>query len=147
MMNSSSFKWISAGLLCTTLVMGMTSLYLYTQIETLQAENQRTLNELDKFTMEVNIKIDYGNGSMRWYNNTRVNVGDRLLNATGDVVNVSSSQSSLGAFINSINNVGGDPNHWWIWWYYDNGWKQGPVGADQWILHEGDIVSWIYTGF
>ena len=146
-MKSDEYKWVSAALLCTTIISSAAFIYLFNQVNTLQIENQRTLSELKKFTIEVNIKLDYGNGSIVWYNNTRVGVGKSLLNATENIATVGLSESTMGAFITSINGVGDDLNAWWLWWYNDAGWKQGPVGADQWILHDGDEVSWVYTRF
>jgi len=46
--------------------------------------------------------------------------------------------------------VGGDPNTYWVWNYYDEEsgeWEYGPVACDAWVLHDGDIVSWTYAGF
>lgn len=105
------------------------------------------MRELDKFTIEVNIKLDYGNDTIVWYNNTRVSVGESLLNATKTIATVGVNSSSMGAFVTSINDVGDDPNAWWLWWYNDAGWAQGPVGADQWTLHDGDELAWVYTSF
>jgi hypothetical protein len=146
-MSSDMYKWISASLLCTTIITGMASIYLFNQVNTLQIENQRTLSALDKFTIKVNIKVDYGNGTIIWYNNTRVSVGESLLNATETTAALVVSQSIMGSFVTSINGVGDDPNAWWLWWYNDGEWIQGPVGADQWMLHDGDEVAWVYTSF
>ncbi len=146
-MNEQIYKWMSATLLCTTIIAGATSLYLNSQVINLRDEYQRTIEELDQFTIELDIKIDYGNGTTKWYNDTRVGVGESLLNATTQVANVQVSYSSFGAFVNNINEVGGDPDSWWLWKYYENEWMQGPVGANQWIVHDGDIVAWIYTSF
>jgi hypothetical protein len=146
-MSSDMYKWISAALLCTTIITGMASIYLFNQVNTLKIENQRTLSALDKYTIKVNIKVDYGNGTIIWYNNTRVSLGESLLNATETTAALAVSHSSMGSFVTSINGVGDDPNAWWLWWYNDGGWIQGPVGADQWILHDGDEVAWVYTSF
>ena len=52
-----------------------------------------------------------------------------------------------GIFVNAINGIGGEANKFWLWNYYEVGWQPGMVGADQWILQNGDIVSWIYSSF
>jgi hypothetical protein len=146
-MSESNIKWVAAALLCTTLVSGAAALYLNGRVNALEAEYQRTLGELERFTVTVNILIDYGNGTSVWYNDTRVAVGESMLEATEQVADVDYSVTEYGAFINGVNGVSGELNRYWIWSYYDGGWQYGPVGADQWRLHSGDKVAWVYTEF
>ena len=49
----------------------------------------------------------------------------------------------LGSFITGINNQLGSPGKYWM--YYVNGLKAS-VGASQYILKEGDIISWQQEG-
>jgi len=142
--------WATAALLCATLATSYTTVYYYNEADVYKRDNESLLRDLEDLTMLVNLKIDYGNGTVVWYNDTRVPLDAVLLTATKMVVSVDYSVSELGAFVNKINGVGEDPNSFWIWSYLDretDGWVPGPVGCDQWSLHNGDTVSWTYTTF
>jgi len=51
---------------------------------------------------------------------------------------------SLGIFVDSINNVKGTPNKYWI--YYVNS-KEASIGVSKYVLKSGDIVSWKQGAF
>ena len=144
------WMWAAAALLCSTLVTSYTTVYYYNEADAYKRNNDSLLRDLEDLPMLVNLKIDYGNGTVVWYNNTKVPVDAMLLTATKMVASVDYSISELGAFINKINSVGEDPNRFWLWSYLDQdteSWILGPVGCNQWTLHNGDIVSWTYTAF
>jgi hypothetical protein len=150
-MDETSFKWIAAALLCTTLIAGAAALYYMNECNRIESSYSETINELqsyvDDYTIQIDILIDYGNETYVWYNDTRIAIRESLLNATSTVTIVDKSSSEFGDFVNTINGVGGEANKFWIWSYYDEGWQPGMVGADQWIMQNGDIVSWTYSSF
>lgn len=152
--NKNMWMWATAALLCTTIATGY--LYIdkqseydklqtdYEALERAVADAQGSLNEL---TILVNLKIDYGD-SVKWYNSTRIPLNSNLLEAAEFVADVDYTIGEYGAFVNSIDDVGGDPNTYWTWNYYEDGeWQYGPVGADSWTIHDGDIISWEYSTF
>ena len=146
-MSDSTYKWAAALLLCTTIAAGAGALYLINRVNALETEYERTLSELEEFTATVDVKIDYGNGTVIWFNGTRIGAGESLLNATLRVADLDYTMYEFGVFVNMMNGVGGDPDKYWLWSYMDDGWQSGMVGADQWRLHDGDAVAWTYTGF
>jgi hypothetical protein len=101
--------------------------------------------EIDQFKIAVNILIDYGNGTSRWLNDTEIQLGSTLFNATDSIADVEYTLFELGVFVDSINGVGKDQGGWWIWYYYDDDWEYGSVGSNQWILKDGDTLSWKYN--
>jgi hypothetical protein len=144
------FLWSTVLLLCTTIVGGNLSLYYYSQAQSYLSEVESLSKELNGVTMLVNLKLDYGNGTLRWFNSTRVPIDATLLTVSKIDLNANYSVSSLGAFVTSINGVSGDPHHYWAWSYYDKTsrtWVSGPVGSDKWVLHDGDSVAWTYTSY
>jgi hypothetical protein len=147
MLSKQSLTWAAAALLCTTLAGGAASLYYYSRYTQLEAEYRETLDELELLTIKVNIMIDYGNGTAVWHNATRVGLTETLLNATLQVADVQYTVTEFGAFVDAIDGVSGVESHYWIWYRLDGGWQMGPVGSDQYRLHDGDVVAWIYTGF
>lgn len=128
-----------------TIITGSYSVFLRSQYIALKDENQKILKELHELTSTVDIMIDYGNGTKTWFNDTRIIPGESLLNVTKDITDLEYTMSEFGAFVSSINGIEGTQDNFWIWNYYEDGWKMGLTGADQKYLHEGDIVSWKYT--
>lgn len=146
-MNENTYKLLAAAFLCTTIAASAFALNYNYKYYTLEADYQTVLGELEDFTALVDIMIDYGDGAVVWYNDTRIQTGANLLEATGIACEIEYQTSDFGSFITKINGVEQDATHFWLWNYYDDGWQMGPVGADQYSLHDGDIVGWTYTSF
>lgn len=142
--------WATAALLCTTLASSYLALNYQSQKARLQEDYEELLQDVEELTITINLKIEYGEGNATWHNATRVPLDANLLTATRLVAPVDYTTSEFGAFVNEIDGVGGDDNAYWLWHYFDEdagAWEYGPSGADQWVLHNGDTVSWIYTTF
>ena len=58
-----------------------------------------------------------------------------------EVAEVEYKEYDFGVFVESINGVKGDDEHFWA--FYLNG-EQAQAGADQTILQKGDKVEWRY---
>jgi hypothetical protein len=105
-------------------------------------------------TLSVNIVIDYGNGTVKWFNETEVPAGYTLFELTQEIVTIKYSYYSYMSpghvFVDSINdksNVG--YTSYWLWNYWNNAdksWVPGPVGCDAWLLQNGGIYEWKYEG-
>lgn len=145
-MDEKTLKIIAAVLLCTTIGSGALAFQYNYQLSQLREDYEYTVSELEDYTVLVDIMIDDGE-TVTWYNDTRINVGASLLEATLEAVEMEYQVSEYGAFITSIGGLESDLAHYWLWSYYDGGWEMGAVGADQYVLHDGDIVAWTYTSF
>ena len=143
-MSENKFKLAAAVLLCTTIITGALAVQYYTQLNASKAEYEILLGELGETTVMVNILIDEGDSST-WYNDTRVPLGANLIEATEFVAEVGSQTSEWGTFVESIGETGGDSDRFWGWYHYAEGWEMGSVGADQWIVHDGDALRWTCT--
>jgi hypothetical protein len=146
-MSEQTFKLAAAALLCTTILAGVMAFQYNGQLKAVQHEYELLLVELEENTALISIRLDYGDDTVTWFNDTRVPLGTDFLNATGMISDLEVQSSDWGVFVSSIDGVGGDADSFWLWDYYDEGWQMGPVGADQWIVHDGDILSWTYTSF
>lgn len=146
-MNENLLKLIAVALLCTTIAAGAFAVNNYYKYTILEENYQKILIELDEFTALIDIMIDYSNGTIVWYNDTRIQIGASLLNATDIACNIEVQTSNFGSFVTSVNGVNQDGSHFWIWSVYEDEWSMGPVGADQFSLHDGDIVGWKYSSF
>ena len=150
MSGNKTWMWVAAALLCTTIAASYAAINYYAQVEAYKKNYRALIEDLEGLTILIDMKIDYGNGTVLWYNNTRVPLDSTLLTATQIAASVDYSTSDFGAFANKINGVGGDPGTYWLWYFWDpdkGSWEFGPVGCDQWVLHDGDMVSWTYSAF
>ncbi len=146
-MSEQTYKLAAAALLCTTILAGVLAFQYNGQLQAVEHEYELLLEELEDNTAVISIKVDFGDDTVTWFNDTRVPLGTNFLNATGMVSELELQSSEWGVFVTSIDGVGGDSDSFWLWDYYDEGWQMGPVGADKWIVHDGDILSWTYTSF
>ena len=143
--------WASAALLVSTILTGYYALDYQNRLNSLQADYD-TLYEsvsamqgsLDDLTILVDLKIDYGD-TIVWYNETRVPLNSKLLDAMELLLPLNYTTSDFGVMINEINSVGGDSSYFWLWYYYDNGWQFSFEGVQQYTLKDGDIIMWEYT--
>ena len=96
--------------------------------------------------VQVSIAICYGD-RIEWFNNTKVKVGSTLLDVTLKVAEVNYTvYPGMGAFVNSINNVENKHPYYWMWWFWTDyeGWVEGPVAADKYVVSDGEILCWFY---
>ena len=146
-MNENTYKLMAAAFLCTTIAAGGLAFYYNYQLGTLQADYDTVLEELADFTAVVDIMIDYGDGNIVWYNDTRIQTGASVLDATILACETEYQTSDFGSYVTSIDGVAQDGSNFWLWSFYDDSWESGAVGADQYYLHDGDIIGWTYTFF
>lgn len=148
---SNIWMWASAALLISTILGGYYALDYQSKFNSLQADYDALYESmssmqgsLDDLTILIDFKIDYGD-SVVWYNNTRVPVNAKLLDAMEIVFELNYTTSEYGVMINEINNVGGDATNFWLWYYYDDGWLFSFDAVDAYTLKDGDMIMWEYT--
>jgi hypothetical protein len=126
------------------------TLHYYSQYVTAEKRYTDTLSSLNEVSYKVNILINYGNGTKRWYNMTTIPIGWSLFNATLRATGgrVEGTWYSFGVFVTSINGVKGTSSKSWLWFSWDKAksrWNQGATGSESYILKQGDIVGWLLT--
>ncbi len=96
-------------------------------------------------TVSINIGLKY-EGNLVWYNDTEVPAGSSLLEATAKIADVEYKRYPYGAFIESINGIKNRGSMYWIWWMWNDksGWTLGPVGADRYVVGDGETYIWYY---
>uniref|UniRef100_A0A7C3WTF6 DUF4430 domain-containing protein n=1 Tax=Thermofilum pendens TaxID=2269 RepID=A0A7C3WTF6_THEPE len=100
----------------------------------------------------VSVGIDYGNGTVVWYNETLLPRGATPLSALVAVAVVEYKVSSMGAYVTSVNGVeekilSKSEGYSWLWYILDRERGQlvlGPVAADRYKLVSGDVILWRY---
>jgi len=129
----------------------------YYDLFSLSALREQELSISEATTLPANIEVNYGNGTVEWFNETDVPAGYTLFGLTQNLTLTTYSYYALDepghVLIDSINNVTSytDPSYaWgysWIWYYWNNNgknWVSGPVGCDAWLLENGGIYRWNY---
>ena len=134
-------KWSLAALvmLCWAILGSFTTGYYCYQYNNLKTRIQGTF-------IIMNIGIDYGNNTRVWFNDTQALSGMSLFEITTHVMNVTySANPTLGVSIESINGVENAYPYWWMWWKRDGtDWLFGEVGADSYIVTDGETILWYY---
>lgn len=148
MSGKSSWMWASLGLLGLLIVAAAVAAYYYSESARYKSLYERAAADLSRFTMSVNILIDYGNDTKAWYNNTVVPRETNVLMATKVVATVEGIEyPGMGTFVTSINGVENRDGKFWMWYIWnsnENRWELGPVASDMYVLREGDTMMWRY---
>ncbi|MFQ6134847.1 MAG: hypothetical protein ACE5KU_03410 [Nitrososphaerales archaeon] len=150
------WKLLSLVLTGMLVVMGMTSLLLYSQLSATEEKYANTIESLDKLSYSIDLLMNYGNGTKIWRNNTRIPIGFNLYNVTVLItegrMEATYYTQFQSHFINSIDGVGGaeDPDKitWaWIAWHFNEAserWEAYDVSADMVFPRDGDKIAWYY---
>ncbi len=150
------WKLLSLVLTGMLVVMGMTSLLFYSQLSASEEKYKNIIESLDNLSYNIDLLMNYGNGTKIWHNNTRVPLGFNLFNATVLItegrMEATYYPQFQSHFINSINGVGKgedpDKRTWaWISWHFieETGrWEAYDVSADMAFLKDGDKIAWYY---
>lgn len=136
------------------------SAYYYQQYVAESLLYQGTLAQLSNISYKASVLLDY-NGKKAWFNGTIIPIGWNAYNVTTHLTGVQVNSTYYrnlrppAHFINWINGVGTNhtgkwKNFAWLLWIYDKNqrnWTSSPTGADQYIMRNGDLISWYYEDF
>jgi hypothetical protein len=99
----------------------------------------------------VNTLINYGNGTMKWYNETQIPANWNFYNLTvyltrGNIV--ASFDISLNEhYVTGINGKENSAPYFWTLWTFcarQSAWTQASVGADKIFLGNNSTLAWAY---
>lgn len=135
---SSRRLWTLAlvALLCWSVIATVASVYYFQQYMSVRAS-----------LVQVSVTIDYGNGMVVTHDEVYLFKDATVLDALRAVAEVNATYwPSFGAFfVESINGViNNADNNGKYWLYWVNG-EHPPVGADKYVLRNGDLVEWKYV--
>jgi len=143
--------FVAMGLVVWSLVATLTAAYYYS----MYVETRRTFDELKSLAIDVNLLLDYGNGTQKWQNQTVIagsTVFEILLTVTR---NVDYKSSAYGVFVSAIDNVQNvvetptSGRAWlWYWWSATSSkWTDLMKASDAYILKPNDSVTWRYESY
>ncbi len=133
------------------LIWSLTASFLAIQFYT--AYNQLRESHYEKI-ITVTMGINYGNGTLVWYNDTEVISGCNvylLLLLLADSVNA--SVGAFGVYVSGINNVNEYDSVFWLYAVYKRNvsvfarvddWIYPAVSCDDLTLVDGDIIVWVF---
>lgn len=104
------------------------------------------------FAAATNILINFENGTQKWYNDTTVqpgwNVYEATVLVTGGNMNATWYPQYGEHFVSGIDGVQNSASSSWFLWTYNSTalWQVAQVGADQLPTTNGSIYAWSYCG-
>ena len=141
---------VSLFLIGTTIIASSFSVYYYVMYNGAIEQYQQALSSLRSSTYKVDIMIKFANGTQIWRNSTIIPIGWSLFNATmratnGDMNYTFYSFAPTTPYVITIFGVRAQGVHSWFWWAWnatERDWQLGEVGANAYILKDGDVVAW-----
>ncbi|MGQ4892751.1 MAG: hypothetical protein ACP6IP_09740 [Candidatus Njordarchaeia archaeon] len=112
--------------------------------------------EIKSGFVHVDYAINYGNGTIVWYNNTKFQNGTTVYTALLYIADkVNATVGAFGVFIRGINGINENENDSWMYainrndtsvkaWIGVDGWYYPGVSASNLVLQDGDKVVWIF---
>jgi hypothetical protein len=100
----------------------------------------------------VNMLVNYGNGTIAWYNETSIPSVSNLYDLTiyltkGNIEGKFYGPPYNEHFVTAINGVANNSPYYWTVWLFcrnKNGWTVALVGADEVRIAKGETVAWAY---
>lgn len=137
-----TFFFVTLALLVWSVLASLIAGYYYYQYNDLFSKTHKPI-------IHVNLGINYGNGTTKWFNETKARAGDTFLDVTMLVATVNyTSTPGVGAWINSINNVANTLTKYWYWWLWTAfGWAEGQAAADRYIVGDNETYYWYYEAY
>ncbi len=100
--------------------------------------------------LSADFLLDFGNGTLRWYNDTAVQPGWNLYSATVVLTNGDMQATWYPAyqehFVSGIDGVSNSNTMYWFLWTYNATakWQSPQVGADDLPVYNGSVFAWTY---
>ncbi len=103
-------------------------------------------------TYEVSMKVDFGNGTDRWYNQTRIAPGWNGYVATlvllGGKINATWYPQYGEHFVTSLSGAAGNNTaSWFVWTRANSTWAYSATGVDAIQVYNGTVFAWTLCGF
>jgi hypothetical protein len=100
----------------------------------------------------ADMRVDYGNGTRQWYNQSQVQPGWNLYTATVVLLDGRVQATWYPAyqehFVEGINGVeDSQTESWFIWLKNSSGWQLAPSGPDLIFVTNGTVFAWTLCGF
>ena len=144
--NIRIWKLVAIALAFSTIITTATTFHYYQELSSLQQEYSSLREECEGKTIHVSLTIDYQNGTTETFENIELLTNASVLKALMEVAKVEATwwPSFNAYFVDSINGVVNNAENnrrFWEYWVND---EIGLVSADQYLLQDGDQITWNY---
>ncbi|MHB1908213.1 MAG: hypothetical protein ACYCQJ_04985 [Nitrososphaerales archaeon] len=159
-MQTRTLFGIIAILLAVSVLASTVSAYYYYEYShevSVNASNKSELNYLltkENLTLSANLLIDYGNGTLHWYNSTIIQPDENMyvgtVVATGGNVNATYYPQYQEHFVTAINGVAQTSQVTWSNWLFNDttkSWTVPLVGPDLVVMQNASSYAWTYCGY
>ena len=125
------------------------ALYMYNEYRVLDQNHQAIQENIDNVSINIDFIVDFGNGTIIYFNQTRVPVGFSMYNSTEFIIgeeNVDSIYYSdfNSYFVNSLLGTGNNPDYALSAWQYQQDWELLEIGSNLFIPKDGQTIAWYY---
>ena len=114
--------------------------------------NSGNVSSTNSNSIKVSTLFNYGNGTARWVNNSRIPMGwnfyDLTVHLTNGNVESTYYPSYREHFVSGINGIRENGSFYWHLWAFcnkDDAWALTIVGADDIVLSNNQVLSWYYA--
>lgn len=97
--------------------------------------------------IQVNVGVDYGNGTRAWNNDTKTLTGVTLFDISKQVFSLTYSVGIYGTEVTAINDVQKQGVYAWTYWVWNSTSREWSIvweNADAHRVSEGEIIMWYY---
>ena len=105
------------------------------------------INRLGGSLVSINLGIDYGNGTRRWFNETTgLTLYDCMKQAGWKIE--TKDFGVMGLYVTSINGVkeSAEKLRYWGWWIWtDYGWSHGGSACNKYVVSPNETIIWYYS--
>jgi len=106
------------------------------------------LNRIGGVPIYINVGVDYANNTRIWHNTTKALSGMTLFGVTRNIASVDySTLAGFGVYIESINGLGYNATHGWVWWKWDDnvsGWTRIDISSNAYAVADNETFLWYY---
>ncbi len=140
------WKLIAVTLAFSTIITTAMTLYYNQELTSFQHEYSSLQEDCEGKTIRVSVIIDYKNGTTETFDNIELLANASVLKALIEMAKVEATWwPSFNAYlVDAINGVASNANNngrFWEYWVND---EIGLVSADQYLLQDGDQITWNY---
>lgn len=143
-------KWaiISLLLLVCTIIASLFAGLFYMQLAAANQQYDNLMTDIGNYLINVNVGVDYGNGTRVWSNDTRTVIDDSLLNVTKKIADVGVQEYSFGTLVTRINDKSSDGSYGWTYWVWNSTSSAYDFSLDSVTdlkVSNNQIYMWYYT--
>jgi hypothetical protein len=110
----------------------------------------KAFEEIEESIIQVDVLIDYGNGTQVWHNETKVVTGSTPLDALLIITKNVEFKKYDGKYITGIDGRVEGENSGWTWWFWNtekSDWDYSLEAVDEYILHSDEIIKFQFVSW